>query len=57
MTEAELERLRRSVARGAPFGSGPWTSEAAERLGLTPSLNQPGRPAGPSGDVDLSRET
>jgi putative transposase len=40
MTEAELERLHRSVARGVPFGSGSWTAESAERPGLRP----PGRP-------------
>jgi putative transposase len=44
MTEAELERLRRSVARDAPFGSGPWTIATASRLGLESGLNPPGRP-------------
>jgi putative transposase len=46
MTEAELDRLRRSVARGAPFGSGPWAEETAARLGLESSLHAPGRPRG-----------
>jgi putative transposase len=50
MAEAELERLRRSVARRAPFGSTPWTAATAARLGLESSLNPPGRPpsAGPA---------
>jgi len=33
-TEAELEALRRSVARSQPFGSAAWLEGTAERLGL-----------------------
>ena len=44
MTEAELDRLRRGVARGAPYGSARCTTATAARLGLESSLNPPGRP-------------
>src|SRR5262245_33005726 len=37
-TEAELERLRRSVRRGVPYGGGEWGREAAARLGLESTL-------------------
>jgi putative transposase len=43
-TEAELERLRRSVARGSPFGAETWTQETASRLGLESTLRPRGRP-------------
>ena len=44
LTEAELARLRRSVARGTPFGSADWTERTAKRLGLEASLRPRGRP-------------
>ena len=43
-TTAELEAVRRSIARGAPYGSRVWTQRAAVRLGLGPSLRPRGRP-------------
>jgi len=43
-TEKELERLRYSVTRGAPFGGEAWTQETARRLGLQPTLCPRGRP-------------
>jgi putative transposase len=43
-TEAELERLRRSVVRGAPFGDVEWQRRTAERLGLQSTLRPRGRP-------------
>ena len=43
-TSAELEALRRSVARGAPFGSREWSMRTAKRLGLEQSLRPRGRP-------------
>jgi putative transposase len=43
-TEAELEALRRSVARGAPFGDERWQRRAAEQLGLQSTLRPRGRP-------------
>lgn len=46
-TAAELEALRRCVARGQPFGSEPWVRETTERLGLERTLRPRGRPRGP----------
>jgi len=43
-TEAELAALRRSVARGAPYGAAGWVERAAVELGLQSSLRSPGRP-------------
>ena len=43
-TEAELEALRRSVERGAPYGSTTWVEQTADRLGLESSLHPSGRP-------------
>jgi putative transposase len=41
---AEEEAIRRSIQRGQPFGSDPWRSEVAARLGLESSLRPRGRP-------------
>jgi putative transposase len=46
-TEAELAALRRSVARGTPYGAASWQNETAERLGLQSSLRPLGRPSKP----------
>lgn len=43
-TASELERRRRSVRRGAPFGGVAWSSATAARLGLESSLRPRGRP-------------
>lgn len=43
-TPAELAALQRSVRRGAPFGSEPWTRRTATSLGLQSSLRNPWRP-------------
>lgn len=43
-TEAELERLRRSAVRGAPFGDVEWQRRTAEQLGLQSTLKPRGRP-------------
>jgi putative transposase len=43
-TEGELEGLRRSVARGTPFGSPTWVGEMAKRLDLEITLRPRGRP-------------
>ena len=40
----ELEALRRSVAKGAPFGGAAWQQRMASRLGLSHTLRRPGRP-------------
>ena len=44
MTDTEMQRIRRSVNRNAPFGSEAWTAVTAERLGLDASLRPIGRP-------------
>ena len=43
-TDAELDVLRRSVQRGAPFGAETWARRIAARLGLESSLRPRGRP-------------
>ncbi len=43
-TEAELAALRRSVARGAPFGEAAWQEQTAQALGLESALRRRGRP-------------
>ena len=43
-TETELEAMRRSVFRGAPFGERDWQRRTAARLQLTSSLRPPHRP-------------
>ncbi|HUT14427.1 MAG TPA: hypothetical protein VMY42_28335 [Thermoguttaceae bacterium] len=43
-TEAELESLRRSVLRGAPFGEASWQERTAKRLNLQSTLRPRGRP-------------
>jgi putative transposase len=43
-TAAELEALRRSVARGAPFGRRAWVARTAKRLDLESSLRPRHRP-------------
>jgi putative transposase len=42
--ESELESIRQSVSRGAPFGSRDWTESTAALLGLESSLRPRGRP-------------
>lgn len=43
-TDAELGALRRSVQRGAPYGSASWTATTAAALKLDATLRAPGRP-------------
>jgi len=43
-TEAELEGVRRAVARGMPFGDPTWQAKTAERLGIESPLRPRGRP-------------
>lgn len=43
-TEAELEAVRTSVERGAPYGSDRWQKATAARLGLQFTLRARGRP-------------
>ena len=42
---AELEAVRRSVNRGAPFGEPDWAQRTAEALGLASTLRARGRPS------------
>lgn len=43
-TDAEVEAVRRCVAKGRPFGDGEWVSSAAARLRLESTLRPRGRP-------------
>lgn len=43
-TDAELEELRQSVRRSAPFGEATWQWHTAQTLGLESSLRPRGRP-------------
>jgi REP-associated tyrosine transposase len=49
-TEAELEALRRCVARGCPYGEESWVGRTAKRLRLESALRPPGRPKKASGE-------
>ena len=40
----DLVGVRRSVARGAPYGAPHWVEQAARQLGLESRLARPGRP-------------
>lgn len=42
--ETEMQRIRQSVNRGAPFGSESWMTQTAALLGLEASLRPIGRP-------------
>ena len=53
-TAAELEALRRSVVRGAPYGDEAWQRRTAKRLGLEATLRPRGRPAKKKGCNRLS---
>jgi putative transposase len=44
LTEAELQRIRRSISRGTPFGADEWNIKTIERLGLETTLRPRGRP-------------
>jgi len=43
-SEAELAALRRSVARGTPYGSTTWVESTIRKLGLESTFRKPGRP-------------
>jgi len=43
-SEVELERLRRSVQRGQPYGGDAWSRRMAQRLGLESTFRARGRP-------------
>ena len=44
LTDKELEAIRRSMARGQPYGGPIWTKQMATRLGLSSTLRPRGRP-------------
>ena len=44
MQEAEVQQIRHSVKRNAPFGSAAWSAVTAELLGLDASLRPIGQP-------------
>jgi putative transposase len=41
---SELAALRKSVARGAPYGSEAWVRRTVKRLGLESTIRPRGRP-------------
>jgi putative transposase len=43
-TPAEVEGMRRSIERGAPFGSQRWSERTIKRLGLEATVRPRGRP-------------
>lgn len=43
-TEGELEAVRKSIARGIPFGGPRWTKRTIEQLGLEATVRPRGRP-------------
>ena len=43
-SEGELAAIRRSLVKGAPFGSEEWATQSAARLKLTHTLRPRGRP-------------
>ena len=43
-TEAELEAIRRCIARGQPFGGDKWQQRVAKVMNLGYTLRRPGRP-------------
>ena len=43
-TEAEVDAIRRCVARGQPYGGEGWVGRTAEKLGLESTLRAPHRP-------------
>ena len=44
-TAGEMEAIRKSVARGMPYGTDPWVSQTAARLEIRHTLRPRGRPA------------
>ena len=42
--EAQLEAIRRGVARGQPYGGEQWVGRPAKQLGLESTLRAPHRP-------------
>jgi putative transposase len=51
IADEELEALRSSVNRGAPYGRTKWQRRTAARLGLESSLRPTGRPRTTERDI------
>lgn len=51
-TPAELEAIRNSVVRGAPYGSVSWIEKTAKRFGLESTLRPRGRPRKSTEDLE-----
>jgi putative transposase len=45
-TEKDLEALRESVKRGAPYGSARWVEQMVDTHKLASTIRKPGRPKG-----------
>ena len=43
-SQTELDAMRKSIQRGAPFGREPWVRQMARQWGLESTLRPPGRP-------------
>ncbi len=44
--EKELDAMRESVNRGAPYGSARWVEQMVDTYKLSSTIRRPGRPAG-----------
>ena len=55
-TVAEIEAVRRSVQRSAPYGRASWTHRTARLLGLESTLRSRGRPAKKVPDTLIASE-
>jgi len=44
--EEVLESVRRSIAKGTPYGREEWVQEMVERHGMQSTMREPGRPRG-----------
>jgi putative transposase len=51
-TAAELAAVRRSVARGQPYGSKTWQQHVAQTMNLEYTFRKPGRPKKKADDAD-----
>ena len=49
-TQAEVDAIRRCLARGQPYGGEDWVRRTAERLGLESTLRLPHRPRKDTGN-------
>lgn len=47
LTEAEAQAIRRSIARGNPYGDAKWNDRTIRKLGLESTLRSRGRPRNP----------